>query len=77
MGLLDEIATVNQGVTVCKFGRWFEVQDPKYQAELADALNSEFPTNTIWRVLISKHGRFVSAQAFAKHRHQRCACVSS
>jgi hypothetical protein len=77
MGLLDEIATANQGIAACKFGRWFEEQDKKYQAELADALSSDFPTNTIWRVLINKHGRFVSAQAFSKHRQQRCACVSS
>ena len=77
MGLLDEIATATQGITACKFGRWLEEQDSKYQAELADALSSEFPTNTIWRVLINKHGRFVSAQAFSKHRQQRCSCVST
>jgi hypothetical protein len=77
MGLLDEIATANQGVTACKFGRWFQEQDKKYQAELADALNSDFPTNTIWRVLVAKHGHFVSANVFAKHRMRGCACVSS
>ena len=76
MGLLDEIATANHGIGACKFGRWFEEQDKKYQAEIAEALSSEFPTNTIWRVLVGKHGHFVSAQAFSKHRHRRCACVS-
>lgn len=77
MGLLDEIASANHGITACKFARWLEGQDKKYQAELADALNSEFPTNTIWRVLVTKHGHFISAQAFSKHRLKRCACVAA
>lgn len=77
MGLLDEIAAATQNITVCKFGRWLEEQDTKYQAELADALSSEFPTNTIWRVLVSKHGNFVSASVLAKHRTRGCSCVTA
>lgn len=76
MGLLEDVAAASKPVPVCKTGRWLAGQSEKYRAEIEDAFGSEYATNVIWRVLVAKHGQFVSASVFARHRDGRCACVA-
>lgn len=75
MAFLDELAAATNPVQVCKMGRFLAEQTSKYRAEVEEALASEFASNTIWRVLTSKHGNVVSASVLAKHRERRCCCV--
>lgn len=76
MGLIDEVAAASKPIQECKFGRWLGEQSETYRVEVGKALGSEYPTNVIWRVLVGKHGQFVSASVFARHRDGRCACGS-
>lgn len=75
MNLLEEIAAASAPIQECKMGRWLTEQTPEYQAEIREALASDFASNTIWRVLTAKHGVVVSASVFVKHRERRCCCV--
>ena len=74
MGLLDDIEAACKPRTICKFAQWFEEQDEDYQTEISEALDGGFPTRTIWRVLTAKHGQFVSATVFERHRNGVCSC---
>lgn len=74
MGLMEDVQAAAHPVNLCKFARWLIQQDKKYQQEIADVLAGDFNSNVIWRVLASKHGQFVSASVFGRHRRGECSC---
>lgn len=76
MTLMQELKAASKPMQRCKFGRWFDSLDLKYQKEVQEVLESDFSTYTISRVLVKKHPQAFSVDVFIRHREKRCCCVS-
>jgi hypothetical protein len=73
MGFMDDLrATSRNGE--CKVARWLDTLDKNYRAEVVEAVGSEYPSKTIWRVIVNRDGMVFSESVFARHRKGECGC---
>lgn len=73
MGLMDDLQAV-ANAPGCKVARWLNTLDSKYRAEVLEAVASEYPSKTIWRVIVNRDGIVFSESVFARHRKGECGC---
>jgi len=73
MGLMDDIKSVSMSAG-CKVATWIAGLDKSYRAEVLEALASDFPSRTIWRVIVAREGMVFSESVFSRHRKGECGC---
>ncbi len=72
MGFLDDLN--KQAGGSCKVARWLKEIDPKYRAEIEQAMAGDFPSRIMWRVIVQRDGLVFSDSVFARHRKGECSC---
>lgn len=73
MSFMDDLRAISRS-SECKVARWLDTLKPDYRAEVVEAVRSEYPSKTIWRVIVNRDGMVFSESVFARHRKGECGC---
>lgn len=73
MGFLDDLNSEMAG-RICKIQRWLDTLEGEYGDEVREAVNGDYPSKTVWRVIVQREGVIFSESAFARHKKGECSC---
>jgi len=73
MPLMDDLRAISRNGE-CKVARWLGTLEPGYRDEVVEAVGSDYPSRTIWRVIVNRDGMVFSESVFARHRKGECGC---
>ncbi len=73
MGFIDDLRVMSQQER-CKVGRWLDTLDETYRGEVEQAIVEQFPSKTMWRVIVNRDGIVFSESVFARHVKGECSC---
>lgn len=73
-GFLEQLQAEVAATPKCKVQRWLDSIKADYRNEILDACAGDYPSSSIWRVIVAREGLIFSQSVFARHRKGLCTC---